>query len=156
MFRKESVAIESGTKCIHKGIHGESNVFYYLFEYIYPFYNGNGRMGRFIASGYLSKYFNIYCSLQLSIACKYKKKEYYDAFELANDVRNESDLTPFILSFLKIYLSDLTELKDYIENTFNNYKHIKEIYIEEDNISLLYCLLEVTIWNDRFNDETVV
>ena len=172
-FRKESVAIESGTKCIHKGIQGENNiiemmdkslrilnnekinpliriaVFHYLFEYIHPFYNGNGRMGRFIASGYLSKYFNIYCSLQLSIACKHKQKEYYDAFELANDVRNKSDLTPFILSFLEIYLSGLRELQEYIESTLYRYKSMKKeinTYVNEDNITLVECLLEVTLF----------
>ena len=172
-FRKESVAIESGTKCIHKGIQGENNiiemmdkslrilnnekinpliriaVFHYLFEYIHPFYNGNGRMGRFIASGYLSKYFNIYCSLQLSIACKHKQKEYYDAFELANDVRNKSDLTPFILSFLEIYLSGLRELQEYIESILYRYKSMKKkinTYVNEDNITLVECLLEVTLF----------
>ena len=75
IFRKNSVDIVSGTqKTIHRGVYPESKiidymtkalqflhddsvsifiriaVFHYLLGYIHPFYDGNGRMSRFITS----------------------------------------------------------------------------------------------------------
>ncbi len=173
IFRKESVSIDSGTRIIHKGIEGESHIiemmdkslkilndesiallirvaiFHYLFEYIHPFYNGNGRMGRFLASGYLSKEFNILCALQLSIACSHDSKKYYDAFELTNDVRNKSDLTVFIIRFLEIYLSGLKELKESIEYTMDIYVSLKEKmnhFIDDKYKDFMEFLLEVTLF----------
>ena len=173
IFRKGSVEISSGTKVIHQGIVGENNiidmiekslkilnneninfliriaVFHYLFEYIHPFYNGNGRMGRFLASGYLANHLNILCALQFSIACTHNNKKYYEAFTLTNDIRNKSDLTVFIIYFLEIYLSGLQELKEKIEDTINVYNYmVKKLckYVDSKYQSLVELILQVTLF----------
>lgn len=173
IFRKGGVEVCSGTKIIHKGIVGENNiiemienalkvindqninflirvaVFHYLFEYTHPFYNGNGRMGRFLASGYLSNHLNILSALQLSIACNHNNKKYYDAFALTNDIRNKGDLTVFIIYFLEIYLSGLEELKDQIENTISTYNHmLKKIcdYVDNKYEMLIKLILQITLF----------
>ena len=151
IFRKHGVEIKSSSKVIHKGIYGEDKiidmmekalkilndqqipllirivVFHYLFEYVHPFYNGNGRMGRYLATLYLSGDLNILCAMQFSIACTHNHKQYYDAFEITNDIRNKGDLTFFIISILEIYLSGLLELKDHIDAAFNRYERISDI-----------------------------
>lgn len=151
IFRKNSVEITSGTKVIHKGLNGEGKIidmlerglkilndnnmnllirvaiFHYLFEYTHPFYNGNGRMGRYLASLYLSSELNILCALQLSIACTHHSRKYYESFEVTNDVRNKGDLTVFIINFLEIYLSGLDELKEHFDITLNKYNRAKTI-----------------------------
>ena len=151
IFRKHGVEIKSSSKVIHKGIYGEDKiidmmekalkilndqqipllirivVFHYLFEYVHPFYNGNGRMGRYLATLYLSGDLNILCAMQFSIACTHNHKQYYDAFEITNDIRNKGDLTFFIISVLEIYLSGLLELKDHIDAAFNRYERISDI-----------------------------
>ena len=173
IFRKGSVEISSGTKVIHQGIVGENNiidmiekslkilnneninfliriaVFHYLFEYIHPFYNGNGRMGRFLASAYLANHLNILCALQFSIACTHNNKKYYEAFTLTNDIRNKSDLTVFIIYFLEIYLSGLQELKEKIEDTINVYNYmVKKLckYVDSKYQSLVELILQVTLF----------
>lgn len=173
IFRKGSVEISSGTKVIHQGVVGENNiidmiekslkilnnedinfliriaVFHYLFEYIHPFYNGNGRMGRFLASGYLANHLNILCALQFSIACTHNNKKYYEAFTLTNDIRNKSDLTIFIIYFLEIYLSGLQELKDKIEETIGVYNHmVKKLCknVAPKYHSLVELILQVTLF----------
>ena len=171
IFRKGSVEINSGTKVIHQGIVGENidmiekslkilnneninfliriAVFHYLFEYIHPFYNGNGRMGRFLASGYLANHLNILCALQFSIACTHNNKKYYEAFTLTSDIRNKSDLTVFIIYFLEIYLSGLQELKEKIEDTINVYNYmIKKLckYVDSKYQSLVELILQVTLF----------
>lgn len=173
LFRKGSAELSSGAKTIHKGIIGEENIiemlekalkilndndihflvkiaiFHYLFEYIHPFYNGNGRMGRFLACGYLSRNLNILCALQFSIACTHNHKKYYDAFALTNDVRNKGNLTVFIICFLEIYLSGLEELKERIDDTIDTYdfmmakikKHINSKYA-----GFVEVILQVTLF----------
>lgn len=76
------------------------SVFHYLFEYIHPFYDGNGRTGRFIVSYYLAQEFNVSLASRLSIVINKNKNKYYKLFEETNSERNRGDLTPFILSFL--------------------------------------------------------
>lgn len=173
IFRSQEVSISSGTKTIHQGVNDEKKiiemmdralqilnndsinfliripVFYYLFEYIHPFYNGNGRMGRFLASGYLSKNLNILCAFQLSIACLHNRKQYYDAFKLTNDIRNKGDLTVFIINFLEIYLLGLQELKRTIIDTSTQYRSLKQKldnHIDEQYTAFANILLEVTIF----------
>lgn len=173
LFRKESVEIKSGIKAIHTGITGENNiinmlekslkivndqktnflirtvVFHYLFEYTHPFYNGNGRMGRFLVSGYLSLNLNILCALQFSIACLHNNRKYYEAFELTNDIRNKGDLTVFIIYILEIYLSGLEELKVKIENTVNTYKYMSNKlcnYVDDRYKDFVILILQVTLF----------
>ena len=180
IFRSHEVGICSGTKTIHKGVNDEKKIlemmdralqilnndninflikipiFHYLFEYIHPFYNGNGRMGRFLASGYLSKNLNILCAFQLSIACLHNRKQYYDAFKLTNDIRNKSDLTVFIINFLEIYLLGLQELKRTITDTSIKYHGLKQKldhHIDNQYIVFANMLLEATIF--RFETFTM-
>lgn len=124
-FRKGSVEISTGTqKTIHRGLTPESEIissittaleilndesipelirlaiFHYLFGYIHPFYDGNGRTARFISSYYLSKELNRAIALRLSIIIKKDINNYYKMFDETNSELNKGDLTPFVYSFL--------------------------------------------------------
>lgn len=69
---------------------------------------------------------------------------------MTNDIRNKSDLTIFIISFLEIYLSGLKELKEHIELTLNKYNYIKrKIYELLDNkyLNFVDILLQSTLFN---------
>lgn len=105
-------------------------IVHYLIGYIHPFYDGNGRLSRFISSYMLQKELNPLIALRLAYAIKNNKNEYYKAFDLCNDKRNRGDLTPFILMFLKmldnsavsIYnrLNDGNEALDYYHSLIKN------------------------------------
>ena len=77
-------------------------VVHYLIGYIHPFYDGNGRLSRFISSYMLQKDLNPLIALRLAYAIKNDKSQYYKAFDLCNDVKNRGDVTPFILMFLEM------------------------------------------------------
>ena len=145
IFRKDMAEVTTPTqKVIHKGAYPETkiiqlmeqalnilnqkeipilvriSVFHYLFGYIHPFYDGNGRTSRFISSYLLSKEFEFLIGFRLSYTIKAHIKEYYDAFKECNDEKNLGDLTPFIIMFLNIILESFQNLYDALEKR-NNY-----------------------------------
>ena len=140
IFRKDVVEVKSSTKTIHTGLYPESEVinttkkaldllndknipaliriacFHYFLGYIHPFYDGNGRISRYISSYYLSQILDPIASLRLSIACKKRQNDYYKAFKITNDIRNKGDITYFVLLFLDIYKD---ELESYLQDLFD-------------------------------------
>lgn len=137
IFRKDSVSVESATgKIIHQGVYPEAAiisamnsaiaflrndklepliriaVFHYLFGYIHPFYDGNGRTSRFISSYLLSKELNPLIGYRLSYTIRENIREYYSAFKICNDVRNMGDVTPFVITFLEILREAMEQLKN--------------------------------------------
>lgn len=130
IFRAGAVDISSASgKTLHRGAYPESAiissmvtaldilhdgniplpvrlaVFHYYFLYIHPFYDGNGRTGRFIVSYFLAQRFHPFVALQLSCVIRKRLTKYYEMFRLANSEINCGDLTPFIESFLSIISS---------------------------------------------------
>jgi Fic family protein len=82
--------------------------FHYFFGFIHPFYDGNGRISRFISSYLLKKNAYPLLALDLSHTIKEYRKTYYNAFRECNDKRNKGDITPFIITFLE-FLDKSTE-----------------------------------------------
>lgn len=136
VFRKESVSVCTGTdKIIHQGLYPEKliittmnkaldllhaenipllvrvAIFHYLFGYIHPFYDGNGRLIRFITSLYLAKELGGIISIRISITIKKQLKKYYKLFEQTNNELNRGDLTQFINGFLMLIFDTIKETK---------------------------------------------
>lgn len=127
IFRKSDVGVYSSTgKKIHNGLYPESEIisvmknsldflndshydillriaiFHYLFGYIHPFYDGNGRTSRFISSYMLSQNLNKLIGYRISFTIKEHINKYYEAFKICNHYNNRGDLTPFAEMFLEI------------------------------------------------------
>lgn len=169
IFRKEIVNVVSSTKTIHRGLYPESKiieamnsalsilndnslpcivraaVFHYFFGYIHPFYDGNGRLSRYISSYYLSKVLDPIAALRLSIACKNRQKDYYEAFKITNDVRNKGDITYFVLQFLDILKTGLEDYLDDLTNKVDQYHYYqkKQSQLDLDHSSKI--ILETVI-----------
>ena len=136
-FRKNKVSVfGSGLEPIHHGLYPEEKiiesmersleylnnedeelvyriaVFHYLVGYIHPFYDGNGRLNRFISSYMLSKEFELIYSYRLSYTIKEKKSSYNKAFKECNDEKNRGELTVFVEEFLDILLDSIDNLLD--------------------------------------------
>lgn len=90
-------------------------VFHYLLGYIHPFYDGNGRMNRFISSYMLSKELNNLISYGLSAVIKANKAKYNKLFDVTNNKINRGDLTPFILNFLEFIRISLSHMSNKLE-----------------------------------------
>ena len=151
IFRKGSVSITSATnKAVHQGVYPEGKIiaamntaleilnnesipylvrvaiFHYMFGYIHPFYDGNGRTSRFITSYYLAQHFHYLAALRLSLTIKKKRQKYYDLFKLTNSERNCGDMTPFVLGFISIIDETFAE----VENILNKKSEQLKIYSE--------------------------
>lgn len=174
-FRKGPVSIVTATeKEKHKGVNPpESNIigymekalsllhndgiptliqialFHYFIGYIHPFYDGNGRLSRFISSYLLKRNLDELVALRLSYAIKERKSKYYDAFDVVNDPKNMGDTTPFVLAFLKIILAAEDSLIKKIEGGMDRYHYygsiISVLYAEladENMMQILFVLIQ--------------
>lgn len=79
-------------------------IFHYLFGYIHPFYDGNGRISRFITSYLLTKILCPISALRISMTIKEKISTYYKAFKDTNDPRNFGDIGTFVDALLNIII----------------------------------------------------
>ena len=127
LFRIDSVEITSASgKILHRGVQPEEKiiellqivldvlnsdkmpllvrvaVFHYMFEYVHPFYDGNGRTARFIISYYLSKRFHYLIGLRLSVIVKKHRKKYYELFRETDSEWNRGELTSFVFGLTSL------------------------------------------------------
>ena len=117
-------------------------IFHYLFVYIHPFYDGNGRTARFISSYFLSKHFNYLTALKLSCTIKKHQSRYYDLIHNTERECNCGDLTPFILGFCSFFHKTISDICNTL-NRENKHIHYCETKILElfpdDKLALNIC-----------------
>lgn len=130
-FRSEGVGIFDGDKLIHMAppadlvaeevsdlfkwyedsdLHPlvKSGIFHYEFEFIHPFQDGNGRMGRLWHIVLLGAYNEVFYWLPVEELIQSRQKDYYDA--LATSDKN-ADAAYFVELILELILEALKELE---------------------------------------------
>lgn len=85
----------------------KSAIFHYEFEFIHPFADGNGRMGRMWHSLLLGKWKEMFFWLPIEELIQSRQKEYYDALGAAN---KQADSAGFVELILEIIRDSLTEI----------------------------------------------
>ncbi len=89
-----------------------SSIIHYEIEFIHPFSDGNGRMGRLWQTIILASYNPIFEYLPIESSIKKHQQEYYDALE-KSDKTGES--SPFVEFILKMILETLNEFLDSVK-----------------------------------------
>ncbi len=170
-FRKGDVFVSDGIKPIHYGVKGEENInrfmsefltvynsnievftklilTHFIFEYVHPYYDGNGRFGRFLFTKELCRETARFCSVLISTAFETAKSKYYKAFKLADD--------RYQFGCLNEYLKVVAEiLNDYFDQTLNTLKdnihRLKELMMPTDltksEIKIYKLIVESTIYS---------
>lgn len=180
LFRKGDVEVQGphGT-VIHSGVSGEARVSallaqmmdlarsdstpflqraiasHFLFEYIHPFYDGNGRTGRYLLALYLSHDLTLPTVLSLSRTIAENKNEYYKAFTEAEDKLNSGELTFFvytILGFIERAQQSLIEELGVKLDQLGKAKEIRRTLQEEFSLSsnaedLLYAVMQEELFD---------
>ena len=119
-YRKEGVGVFDGEKCIHLAPPADrvpslmadlfewvrhtdthplisSCVFHYEFEFIHPFMDGNGRMGRYWQTMLLSRWKGIFAWLPVETIVKQHQQEYYNAIAQSDAQGNSTVFIDFML-----------------------------------------------------------
>ena len=117
---------------------------HYYFEYIHPFYDGNGRFGRLIFSMYLAKKLDVFTGLSLSYAI-FSEKEKYSKLSLnTSNSKNFGKITFFLIGMLELIKkgqeSIIKMLEDKIEklNFSRNYLNNLNLSDLEKDIMFVY------------------
>ena len=129
-FRSKNTGVYQGDKLIHMGTLPEyipelinnlflwlkkseehplikAAVFHYEFEFIHPFADGNGRMGRMWHTLLLGKWKKIFFWLPIEELIKEKQEEYYSTLALADKQGNSTVFVEFMLGIIRESLMEL-------------------------------------------------
>lgn len=177
IFRADNVEITTGTqKVLHMGTYPESKlivemetalkilhnekypliirvaIFHYLFGYIHPFYDGNGRTIRFITSYFLAMDFSPLVAFNLSLLIKRNRKIYYAMFEETTSAVNRGDLSFFVTEFLHIIKKSTEDVITCLEEQLTQLRKwedkINALDIKDKTTYDLYkLLLQATIFS---------
>lgn len=108
----------------------KSCVFHYEMEFIHPFLDGNGRMGRLWQTLILMQDYPIFEFLPFETLISKNQNEYYNALSISD---KEGKSTKFIEYMLKIIESSLSELLKNSTKKLSDEDRI-QIFLENDNV----------------------
>ena len=178
-FRKDTVKVINGLgNTIHIGINGEeaieknmenliqfmnrkdipflvkASISHFFFEYIHPFYDGNGRFGRYLLSLYLARKLDILTAFSLSYSISKNLDDYYKSFVEVEDVNNYGEITFFVENILKTIKSGQEMIIELLNDSVMKFKHSMEILNEltKDLSEKENIMLQIYLQNYLFND----
>ena len=178
-FRKDIVKVINGLgNTIHIGVNGEeaiekniesliefmnrkdipflvkASIVHFFFEYIHPFYDGNGRFGRYLLSLYLARKLDNLTAFSISYSISRNLDDYYKSFVEVEDVNNYGEITFFVENILKTIKNGQEMIIELLNDSVMRFKHSMEILdeltkelSEKENI-----ILQIYLQNYLFND----
>jgi len=143
-----------------------SSVFHYEFEFIHPFEDGNGRIGRLWQSLILSRWNPLFSNLPVESIVNQRQAEYYDALNescrtgessvfikfmltsILDALRSlttpevEPEVTPEVMRLLKVMKGEMTRKEIQAKLGLKDEKHFRQSYQQP---AVAWKLIEMTI-----------
>ena len=116
----------------------QSSVFHYEFEFIHPFADDNGRMGRLWQTLILSQWNPIFLNIPVESLIYQNQKAYYDALQASTD---RSDSAPFIEFILQMILDAILSSDASDQDTAQASVQVKR---QEYSLTELMALLDLS------------
>ena len=118
----------------------KSCVFHYEFEFIHPFQDGNGRIGRLWQTVILKEWKEVFAWIPVETLIKENQKEYYNALGVSDKSANSTKFIEFMLSIILTTIEEIiaTEKKVTVKVTQKvtvNQKKIIKAIKENPNIT---------------------
>lgn len=182
IFRKDVVEVKNDImEVIHRGILGEENIkqeveklikflnnedipslikisiVHFFVEYIHPFYDGNGRFGRYLLSMNLAKYIGKYTALSISYIIAQKKTKYYKSFKEVENKYNLGEITFFVENILENIIEGQNSILELVEKTIEKAEYMDKICtdikeerkdLKEIEMRILYILVQDYLFNE--------
>ncbi len=105
----------------------KSCVFHYEFEFIHPFIDGNGRMGRLWQTIILKEHSPIFEFLPIEALVKTKQQEYYNVLGKSDNQGSSTSFIEFMLEIIKDALEDLLKIQNITLSNNDRIIHFKDI-----------------------------
>ena len=178
-FRKDIVKVINGLgNTIHIGVNGEeaiekniesliefmnikdipflvkASISHFFFEYIHPFYDGNGRFGRYLLSLYLARKLDNLTAFSVSYSISRNLDDYYKSFVEVEDVTNYGEITFFVENILKTIKNGQEMIIELLNDSVMKFNHSIEILNEltKDLSEKENIILRIYLQNYLFND----
>ncbi|ARM74489.1 TPA_asm: Fic family protein [Listeria monocytogenes] len=182
IFRKSFVGVQKNGAFVHKGVEPETKIIDYLnklinfiqnnpmpdlfkymvahyyFEYIHPFYDGNGRTGRYLICSWTWKTLDRFSSITLSYIINRHKNEYYKAFEQASHPLNAGEITFFCEQMLEFLIEgqnkiieDMEEKENKLYVMYNNIKKMrgKDKELNDNDCGILFIITQSWLFSRK-------
>ena len=178
-FRKDIVKVINGLgNTIHIGVNGKeaiekniedliqfmnikdipflikASISHFFFEYIHPFYDGNGRFGRYLLSLYLARKLDNLTAFSVSYSISRNLDDYYKSFVEVEDVTNYGEITFFVENILKTIKNGQEMIIELLNDSVMKFNHSIEILNEltKDLSEKENIILRIYLQNYLFND----
>lgn len=180
MFRKQGVGVRdtSKEKWVHRNEYSEYEIVdflnkmlnfishyeapvllkilasHFMFEYLHPFYDGNGRLGRYIIAKLLKDNLEHVTALTFSYAVNRNKNKYDKAFASTSHFLNKGEMTYFIDVMLDLIIEGqktaIEQFKENIAMIETLYGRLENLNLKEHEKKVLFILLQDKVFGNEY------